>query len=435
MIGIYFLTIITEIFRFMLIFHSLLGFSLRKGFLKYALMLFFPAIFCLFHFIPGFSTLYLAIIIILINFTTTLFLYDEKKLILIKVFIAISFVVVTWDSLIIKVIQLFYSFDESSATGALYQQSICNIVLIIPLALLWFIFKRLGFLHKLNYRQLSNTAFFLILSSVALNAYINSMTYIISESNFPTKTSTTYIAMILLSILFQVVCITLIYLFYSREQYKILNRLKEEYSEKQIDYYKTLLVKEEDTRKFRHDIKNHIICIEELLDTGKPEEAREYIKDIHSSLNKITSMYDTGSDIMNAVINYYANKGKEEHIVIQVKGRILQDLNIPMMHLSTIISNLMSNAYEATAKITSGEDKIITVELRSGNKYLEITVKNPTVIDRIKLDGKAISSKSDIRNHGFGLQNIRDTISKYDGELQLKDDVDNVTVRVTMKIA
>jgi sensor histidine kinase regulating citrate/malate metabolism len=257
----------------------------------------------------------------------------------------------------------------------------------------------------------------------------------IYENSIPEKPGITYAAIIVLSILFQIVCITLIFLFYSRESYKSLNRLREEFNEKQIDYYKTLLNQEEDTKKFRHDIRNHLICIEELLETGKPEDAKNYIKDMHHSLDKIANTYDTGNDIINAILNYYVNKGKEDHIRINVKGRILQELNIPMMHLSTIVSNLVSNAYEATLKVSSTSDKDILVEIHSGSKYLEFIVKNPTVTDRVKLDEKILTTKPDKRNHGFGMQNIKEVLSKYEGELQLKDDLDSVTVRIMIKIA
>jgi sensor histidine kinase regulating citrate/malate metabolism len=257
----------------------------------------------------------------------------------------------------------------------------------------------------------------------------------IYENSIPEKPGITYAAIIVLSILFQIICITLIFMFYSRESYKSLNRLREEYNEKQLDYYKTLLNQEEDTKKFRHDIRNHIICIEELLETGKPEDAKNYIQDIHHNLDKIASIYDTGNDIINAILNYYVNKGKEEHVNIHVKGRILQELNIPMMHLSTIVSNLMSNAYEAAIKINSDLDKDIYVEIRSGSKYLEFIIKNPTVTDRVRLDEKMLTSKPDKRNHGFGIQNTKEILSKYEGELQYKDDLDSVTACVMMKIS
>lgn len=435
MIGIYFLTIFTEVFRFYLIFHSFLGFTYRKGRYKFAFVPFSFTVFSLFHFIPDLKTLYLLLIIIAINFITTLFLYNEKLVTLTKIFIAISLVTVTWDSLFVKVISLVYNFDETITTEALFQQSLCNLIFILILVIILFVIKQFSNLHRLNYHHLSNTAFLLFLSSIALNAYINSMTYIISESGIPTNTGITYVAMILLSILFQIVCVSLIYLFYSREQYKTLNKLKEEYNEKQIDYYKALLAKEEDTRKFRHDIKNHFICIQELLDTGKTEEAQSYIRDINERLEKITGIHDTGNDIINAIINYYTNKGREDHIQIKVKGRILQELNIPMMHLSTIFSNLMSNAYEASVKLDHDLDKTIAVEIRAGGNYLEITIQNPTIENRIKLDDKFLTTKSDRKNHGFGIQNIKEILTKYDGELQLKDDLNQVTVRVIMKTA
>jgi signal transduction histidine kinase len=435
MIGIYLLTITTEILRFILIFHGLLGFPYRKGIYKYALMLFTSTVFCLLYFIPELSTLFLSGSIILINLITILCLFHEKIKILLKTFICISVVTVTWDNLFMQVFNLFYDFDESVTSGALLQQSVCNSILILIVAAIWIIIKRRGLLHKLNYSRLSNTVYFLFLSSAALSAYINTLAYLVYSNGDLEKPGITYGAMIVLSILFQIVCVTLLFLFYSREQYKSLNRLREEYNEKQVDYYKTLLSQEEDTKKFRHDIRNHIICIEELLETGKPEDAKSYIQDIHHSLDKIASIYDTGNDIINAIINYYVNKSKEEHIKIHVKGRILQELNIPMMHLSTIVSNLMSNAYEATIKINSDSDKDILVEIHSGSKYLEFIVKNPTVTDRVRLDEKMLTTKLDKRNHGFGIQNIKEVLSKYDGELQLKDDLDSVTIRVMMKIA
>ncbi len=435
MIGIYLLTITTEIVRYILIFHGLLGFSYRKGVFKYVLMLFSLVAFCLLYFIPGRSTLFLSSSIILINSITILCLFHEKLKILLKTFICISVVIVTWDNLFMQVISLFYKFDEATASGALVQQSLCNSILIIIVIATRAIIKHHGLLYKLNYSRLSNTIYFFFLGSAALSAYINSLAFIVYKNGTLDKPGITYGALIILSILFQIVCITLIILFYSREQYKSLNRLREEFNEKQIDYYKTLLNQEEDTKKFRHDIRNHIICIEELLETGKFEDAKSYVQDIQQSLDKITSIYDTGNDIINAIINYYANKGKEEQVKIHVKGRIMQELNIPMMHLSTVVSNLISNAYEAAIKVDSASDKDIFVEIRSGSKFLELIVKNPTVTDRVILDEKMLTTKSDKRNHGFGIQNIKEVLAKYEGELQLKDELDSVTVRIIMKIA
>lgn len=434
MIGIYLLTIITEIIKLILIYHGLLGFPYRKGNLKYALLLLSLAAFCLLSFIPSLNTIFLSGYIVIISLILALFLFKESIKILLKVFICISVVTVTWDNLLTMVINLYYHFDDAISSGALIEQCLCNLLLLIILAVTRIIIKRRGQLHKLNYNRLSNTIYFLFLSSATLSAYINSLIYIIFENSNMEKKGVTYIAIFALSILFQIVCITLIFLFYSREQYKKLNQLREEYNEKQIDYYKTLLNQEEDTRKFRHDIGNHLICIGELLDTGKLSDLKSYIQDIHHSLEKIASIYDTGNDIINAILNYYAKKGMEEHIRIQVKGRIMQELNIPMMHLSTLVSNLMSNAYEAASRVNSDLEKVILVELRSGSKYLEIIVKNPATTNRVRITERAMTTKADKRNHGFGIQNIKEVLAKYDGELQLQDDLDSVTARIIMRI-
>ncbi|MBB2184581.1 GHKL domain-containing protein [Lachnospiraceae bacterium MD1] len=155
---------------------------------------------------------------------------------------------------------------------------------------------------------------------------------------------------------------------------------------------------------------------------------------IYHTYENNTWVFDTGNDILNAFINYYSNLGKEAGIIIQVNGYINNSLSINEMHLCTVISNILSNAYEATLLADEGLSKIIEIDIRCGTKFFEIAVKNPTQINRPRLTKNITTSKSDKNNHGYGIKNIKDVIKAYDGDFRLIDNADSVTVKASMRI-
>lgn len=435
MIGLFFLAIATEVLRYAIIFYGLLRCPLRKGKAKYLLPLFICVIACAIYVLSGMGQSSLMLLSGgLISFLSTLALFNKRFKTILVLYIPASLATVTWDNLSLELINPFHLY-QTEIQEILLRQTICHGLGILYLLVLWFTLHRLGLLRQIHTGFLSKPMYLLSVGGMLITAFLTSLSRVISENIQGPKVTFFYLIVLLFSIIFQISCVFLILLLYSRENMKALNRIRQEYSEKQIGYYQSLLTQEEETRKFRHDIKNHMICIQELLDTGKLEEAREYVKEIYHDLNQITSIYDTGSDTVNAIINYYAMKGKEDNIRIQIRGYVRPEIAIPNLHLCTVISNLMSNAYEAAAKLEPAQEKLIQVEIRSGSKYLEFIVQNPTDVHRAKLDHTLSTSKKDTLNHGFGLRNVREIVTKYDGELYLTDDIDSVTVKVIMKIA
>ncbi len=435
MIGIYLLAITMEILSNIVIFHSFLGYPFRKGKFKYIILSMAFLGFSLLSLIPGVPILLLLAISISISFVLALLLFNEHVRKLIIWYIPVTLTMVTWDNLFTEIIQAFHDFNEDVIADVFVRQSMSHGILILILIVLYYILKRKNILQKINRNAIPMPVYILSISGIFLTSLIISAIRVITQGARQKEVAFSYFSLIILSILIQIICVALLVLFYSREQYKNINQIREEFNKKQVEYYKALLNQEEDTRKFRHDIKNHIICIQDLLDTDKIKEAKEYMRDLYKDIDGIVSIYDTGSDIINAILNYYTTKGRENHISIVVKGYIGTELNIPMLHLSTVVSNILSNAYEAALKLDHDHDKTIQVEIRSGSKFLELSVMNPTQTKRARLDETILTSKDDKRNHGFGMRNIRDIVAQYHGEFQLIDNMDSVTVKVILKIA
>ena len=70
----------------------------------------------------------------------------------------------------------------------------------------------------------------------------------------------------------------------------------------------------------------------------------------------------------------------------------------------TIFANALDNAVKACSEIQNGEKKIV-LEVKRTNDILSIIIENQ----------KIVSSKLDKHNHGFGVENIKMAVEKYNG--------------------
>ena len=98
----------------------------------------------------------------------------------------------------------------------------------------------------------------------------------------------------------------------------------------------------------------------------------------------------------------------------------------------TIISNLLNNAIEACEKIQ--EDKrIIEFEIAGYNSQIFISVRNSYDMESIiNQKQKFITTKEDKLNHGIGLENVRRTVKKYDGDMRISQENERFIVTINI---
>lgn len=123
---------------------------------------------------------------------------------------------------------------------------------------------------------------------------------------------------------------------------KISNSLKNEKTlrEMQKIYYNTLLEKEEETKKFRHDISSHLVCIQEFAEKNGDDYVVDYIKNLGSQLDNIAKkVYYTGNNVADILINYYLNKINGD-VKINVNGYLNEEVGINATDMCTILSGI-----------------------------------------------------------------------------------------------
>ena len=180
----------------------------------------------------------------------------------------------------------------------------------------------------------------------------------------------------------------------------------------QEEYYKMLLKKEDETKKFRHDIKNHIFCMYTLFKNKKYDELERYFLDIQNTLEVLRSGVNTGNVLIDAIINDISSCHKDVSLVW--KGCMPNSMKISSMNLCTVFSNLISNAYEAAEK---ADDKRVFVSVKVLETNLFVSVKNHAA-EPVTADGSIISSKTE-SGHGYGISNVRQCVEEIKGSFNI----------------
>ena len=93
-----------------------------------------------------------------------------------------------------------------------------------------------------------------------------------------------------------------------------------------------------------------------------------------------------------------------------------------MIDISSIFSNLIDNAIEACNKINENNiNKYITIKSTFIKGYYVVRCENSKSNELIIKNNKILTSKKDKFLHGIGLESIKSSIKKYNGELKIKD--------------
>lgn len=218
-----------------------------------------------------------------------------------------------------------------------------------------------------------------------------------------------------------------IILFTQRNVYKEKEELTDKYLNEQKNHYEYLENREKETKKFRHDLKSHMEMISSLAKEQQYERMNAYLEQMNIRIDDFGNVVTVQNGIVDAIINQYYAKAQECGVSMAVKGRFPVDCVIDAFDLCTIFSNVLSNALEA-AKET--EEKSISVECVYTDMVIMIIVSNSYMPDAINGGGQWRTRKPDLDYHGYGLENIKDSVAKYKGDLDIETKDNIFTLRI-----
>ncbi len=159
-------------------------------------------------------------------------------------------------------------------------------------------------------------------------------------------------------------------------------------------------VRYEQTRSFRHDIKNHLSVLDGLLRGGKLEEGREYLKRLETVSEALSFPYQTGNPVVDILLGEKLGLAKE--IAAEVSLVLPKPCGIDDFDLCVLFANALDNAI--TACRAGGGAKAIRISGRQQGDFYMLTFENTC-------------SDSPLPPAGTGLSNIKAVAEKYHGAM------------------
>lgn len=204
--------------------------------------------------------------------------------------------------------------------------------------------------------------------------------------------------------------------------------------ENQIEYYEKINKIYSEFRSFRHDYKNHVLCLRGLIAADKKEEVLKYMETMQEMSSIGKNKYHTGNIIIDALLDDKSDKAEKVNTKIELEG-VVPTSGISNADLCIIMANAIDNAIEACTKDRSDNEKTIKVYVDFKQGYFFFKCSNP-MFEEIKFKGKnkLVTSKTDKEHHGFGVSNIFHTAEKYDGTAEILTDNETFTIEVQLRL-
>lgn len=233
------------------------------------------------------------------------------------------------------------------------------------------------------------------------------------------------VVLVIIGIFIQLAAV--IFLFMQRNVYKEKKQLTEKYLNEQKNYYEYLENREKETKKFRHDIRNHMELISALVNGHEYEKIDSYLEQMHIKVEELGNIVTVQNGTVDAIINQYYAKAIQQGITMEVNGRFPEKCRIDIYDICTIFSNVLSNALEAAVQTAN---KFISVECRYTDRNIIIVVKNSFNSGQPGGNVLLKTQKNNADYHGYGLENMKDSINKYQGifDIETKDNIFTLTI-------
>ena len=163
----------------------------------------------------------------------------------------------------------------------------------------------------------------------------------------------------------------------------------------------------DETKSFRHDIRNHIAVVKKLLQNGKLEEAITYMEDLDDMAEKMSFPCSTNNPVVDILVGNKLGIAKSMGIDADCSLLLPYPCGIRDIDICIVLSNALDNAIHAVKGLDDGIEKYIRVSGRIQRDLLMIETQN-------SFPGKGAFKK------GTGLSNIKKVVEKYDGAMSIE---------------
>jgi len=274
----------------------------------------------------------------------------------------------------------------------------------------------------------SSTAFITVtfLSCITLLAIASFFIYdfILHPDSIGSTNNTRILTIVVLNLLL------LSYVFIYYYLYRIETFISREKVQKQLEidnvnFVNELRERDNAQRILIHDIKKHLNAVQIMAADGNIASLNSYVENLTSSSALAPPIRYCNNDYMNSILFKYQKEAEKADIKFSIDSNSVDFSSIDNYDLTVIMCNLLDNAVEAAS---NSESKNIIVTLSQDvDKHISMIIILNSCNGTVKFaQGVPVSSKPETLNHGLGIRSVINVLKKYDGNINMYQDENNV---------
>lgn len=186
--------------------------------------------------------------------------------------------------------------------------------------------------------------------------------------------------------------------------------------EMQRTYYRLTTEQIKKLSALRHDFRNHLYIIAERIRRGEKEDAIAYIDKIGVSTEEAGNIIVAENEILATILTVknMICKNKDIDFVCEID---CEKIYIEDMDLNTVVANLLDNAIEASEKCQKGQ-RNISFKIVDVKQFIVMECRNTCKEKSAEKKHIFQTTKENKEEHGYGMENIRETAEKYSGRTE-----------------
>lgn len=288
----------------------------------------------------------------------------------------------------------------------IFSQGIASSLLVFILAL---VLKHLTDVKSVEHNIKVNAVYLITIFMIPLSSIIIGQ---LSMKEFNLSTIVIVALLMLVNFIVFFLYDQLLKMFNEKHNAELINQINAEYKNQLEIMYQS----QSRIRFLKHDIRNHIYKMQNLLSENKLKELEEYFSETQEYI-KIQNLYvSSGNSDIDSLLNYKLYQAENIGVKFETEIKLPEQIEINSFDLNIVIGNLLDNAIEALNKT---ENKNLEIIIKYNKGVINIKIKN--TFDGIVLNN-LLTRKESKDNHGLGLLSIQNVLDKYNGLLKTQYD-------------
>ena len=186
-----------------------------------------------------------------------------------------------------------------------------------------------------------------------------------------------------------------------------------------------------ETRRLRHDFRQHLRVLGGLAAQGDMAALTEYLKEVGGAeRDEVRFIFANPS--LNALAGYYDTMARERGVKLEWSVSMPAELNISDAELCVLLGNLVENAVDGALTLPEGKRSAKVICRMSGDLLCIIVENGYDGQMRRKKDGFASTKHA---GESYGLESVKATVDRYHGSLTVDAEEGIFRVNLLMNLS